>query len=573
APNSDVHPLLLTSQSDAAKVRYPGETAVYRSNNSQHGMQLLTMPENDVKTIIQLFQHGLNEGNDCLGFRDANGTYTWQSYRKYLDVKIFELISYTKSVRIIFLIQIQSGQIFERITNFGSGLIKFTGLTPKSQEKFGIFMKNCPEWVIADLAACHYSLITVALPSIHPRVNDVINQINLTEISAIVASKDTLSVVFSAAPSCRALKYVIMTESSLSKDQNEKAETLGLTLTTFKDIEKLGSTSKLECVAAAPEDTATIVFTSGTTSGGPKGVELKHSVNFSSFIFIALKRANITFTYSICICLLIERRSKSGILSAIHTTQKIKPSDRHLSYLPLAYMFERITVMVLLFSGASIAFYSGNISTILQDAEEVKPTIFARYIVRQFDFYKISLENKWFFKRGFNYKYKYLKKGNLVTNSIWDILVFNQVKAKFGGKVRVIVTGSGPITQTILDFFRITVGCQVIQAYGLTQCSGSVTMNAFYDYYSIDQNGHDSQTGGPLACNEIKLINYEERGYTVEDVPNPRGEICVRGPNVMKGYYNLPDETSRVIDSDGWFHTGDIGMILPNGTLKIIDQK
>ncbi|CAG8802332.1 33122_t:CDS:2, partial [Racocetra persica] len=171
APNSDVHPLLLTSQSDAAKVRYPGETAVYRSNNSQHGMQLLTMPENGVKTIVQLFQHGLDEdgGNDCLGFRDTNGTYTWQSYR----------------------------QISERITNFGSGLIKFTGLNPKSHDKFGIFMKNCPEWVISDLAACHYSLITVALPSIHPRINDAINQINLTEISVIVASKDTLPIVFS----------------------------------------------------------------------------------------------------------------------------------------------------------------------------------------------------------------------------------------------------------------------------------------------------------------------------------------------------------------------------------------
>ncbi|CAG8539301.1 49_t:CDS:10 [Dentiscutata erythropus] len=497
APNSDVHPLLLTSQSDAAKVRYPGETAVYRSNNSQHGMPLLTTPENGVKTIAEMFQHGLEGGNDCLGSRDNNGAYTWQSYR----------------------------QIFERITNFGSGLIKFTGLTPKSKEKFGIFMKNCPEWVIADLAACHYSLITVALPSILPRVNDVVNQINLTEISVIVASKDTLPIVLSAASSCKTLKYIIMTESNLSKDQNEKAETLGLTLTTFKDMEKLGSTSKLECVVAAPEDTATIVFTSGSTSGGPKGVELKHSNIL----------ANV-----------------AGTLAVVHATQKIKTSDRHLSYLPLAYMFERITVMVLLFSGASIAFYSGKISTVLQDAEEVKPTIFTR---------------------GFNSKYKHLKKGNLVTNSIWDILVFNQVKAKFGGQVRVIVTSSGPITQTLLDFFRITVGCQVLQAYGLTQCSGAVTINAFYDYYSIDQNGHDSHTGGPLACNELKLINYEERGYTVEDVPNPRGEICVRGPNVMKGYYNLPDETSRVIDADGWFHTGDIGMILPNGTLKIIDRK
>ncbi|CAG8793731.1 20349_t:CDS:2 [Gigaspora margarita] len=514
APNSDVHPLLLTSQSDAAKVRYPGETAVYRSNNSQHGMPLLTTPENGVKTIAQMFQHGLEEGKDCLGSRDINGAYTWQTYR----------------------------QIFERIINFGSGLIKRTGLTSKSQDKFGIFMKNCPgincfsfdhlwylndktylycfkifvEWVIADLAACHYSLITVALPSIRPRVNDVINQINLTEISIIVVSKDTLQIAFSAAPSCKTLKYIIITESSLTKDQNEKAENLGLTLTTFNDIEKLGSTSKLECVPAA------------------------------------------------------------GILATIHITQKIKTSDRHLSYLPLAYVFERITVMTLLFSGASIAFYSGKISTVLKDAEEVKPTIFTstpRILSLFHENILKSLENKWFFKRGFNSKLKSLKKGSLVTNSIWDILVFNQVKAKFGGQVRVIVTASDPIPQTLLDFFRITVGCQVLQSYGLTQCSGAVTINAFYDYYSIDQNGNDSHTGGPLACNEIKLINYEERGYTVEDVPNPRGEICVRGPNVMKGYYNLPDETSRIIDADGWFHTGDIGMILPNGTLKIIDRK
>lgn len=93
-------------------------------------------------------------------------------------------------------------------------------------------------------------MITVALPSILPRVNDVINQINLTEISVIVASKDTLPIVFSAVTSCKTLKYVILTESSLSQDQNGKAEALGLTLTTFKNIEELGSTSKLECVAA-----------------------------------------------------------------------------------------------------------------------------------------------------------------------------------------------------------------------------------------------------------------------------------------------------------------------------------
>jgi len=153
------------------------------------------------------------------------------------------------------------------------------------------------------------------------------------------------------------------------------------------------------------------------------------------------------------------------------------------------------------------------------------------------------------------------------------MLVFNKIKASFGGQVRVIVTGAGPISQTTLDFLRLTVGCQVIQAYGLTQCSGAVTVNAFFDYQPSDRAGNDSHTGGPIPCNEIKLVNYEEKGYTVEDKPNPRGEICVRGPNVMKGYYKRPEQTAQAIDADGWLHTSDIGMILPNGTLKIIDRK
>ena len=85
----------------------------------------------------------------------------------------------------------------------------------------------------------------------------------------------------------------------------------------------------------------------------------------------------------------------------------------------------------------------------------------------------------------------------------------------------------GPISQTTLDFLRLTVGCQVIQVYGLTQCSGAVTVNAFFDYQPSDRAGNDSHTGGPIPCNEIKLVNYEEKGYTVEDKPNPRGEVCI----------------------------------------------
>ncbi|CAG8437215.1 9367_t:CDS:10 [Funneliformis caledonium] len=504
APSPDVHPLLLTSQSECTKVRNPGETAIYRANNSAHGLPLLTSPDKSIKIIADLFENGKKLGIECLGFKGANG-FEWDSYQK----------------------------IAERVANFGSGLIKSTGLAPKSLNMFGIFMNSCPEWVIADLVSSYYSLITVSIPNIPPRLNDVINQINLTQIGVVVVSKDTLPMIFSAAQSCASLKHVILNEPSISPDQSEKAKAIGLTLTTFKDIEELGTRSKLDFVFAEPEDTATIVFTSGTTSGEPSGIELT--------------QANLV-------------ADVAGLLSTLPNSQKVTPADRHLSYLPLA----------------SIAFYSGNLSTVLKEAEEIKPTIFTsspRFLIRFHETMIQTFGNEMFFEKGYASKLNHLRKGKLVTNSIWDMLIFNKIKAKFGGKVRVIVTGSGPISQTALNFLRITVGCQVIQAYGLTQCSGAVTVNAFFDYQPADRNGHESHTGGPIPCNEIKLVNYEEKGYTVEDKPNPRGEICVRGPNVMKGYYKRPEQTAQAIDADGWLRTGDIGTILPNGTLKIIDRK
>ncbi|CAJ0630712.1 11418_t:CDS:10 [Entrophospora sp. SA101] len=481
-PSHDVHPLLLTSQSDPARVRNPDETVIYRSNNSAHGMPLLSSPDKNIKTLADLFLHGTRVGKDCLGFKNVGDNYDW----------------------------------------------------PKSSNNlFGIFMKNCAgKWIVADLAASRYSLITVALPCIPLRLNDIIKQIKLTEINVVIVSKDTLPIIFSAAPSCPTLKYVILAESELEKttitqQQLETAKTLELNLVTFNFVEEEGSISKLDHMLPDPEDTATIVFTNGTTFGEPKGVELSHK----------------------------------NIVADV------------------AHIFERISVFSFLYSGVSIAFYSRDINQLLNNIQEVQPTIFTsapRFLTGFQESILQTMGDQSLFKKGYESKLYYLKKGMLLTNSIWDYLVFNgNVKAKFGGKLRVLVVGAGPISQSTLDFLRITVSCQVIQAYGLTQCSGAVTINSFYDYQSPEENDDSdvSQCGAPIACNEIKLISYEEKGYSVEDKPNPRGEICVRGPNVMKGYYKSPNETSQTIASDGWLRTGDIGMILPNGTLKIIDRK
>jgi long-chain acyl-CoA synthetase len=162
-----------------------------------------------------------------------------------------------------------------------------------------------------------------------------------------------------------------------------------------------------------------------------------------------------------------------------------------------------------------------------------------------------------------------LRQGVIRNDTLWDKLVFSKVRARLGGRVKVIITGAAPIAADVLDFLRAAFGCQVLEGYGQTETAAAVSATLVGDY-SIEANGH---VGAVLPCCEIKLVDIPDMGYTADDQPNPRGEICVRGYNVFKGYYKQPEKTKETLDADGWCHTGDVGMFLPNGTLKVIDRK
>jgi long-subunit acyl-CoA synthetase (AMP-forming) len=120
----------------------------------------------------------------------------------------------------------------------------------------------------------------------------------------------------------------------------------------------------------------------------------------------------------------------------------------------------------------------------------------------------------------------------------------------------------------LATFLRVVLSTQVLQTFNLPETCGSLTASMFYDY-----NADPLANGAPLPCNEIKLIDVKERSLFAEDKPNPRGEIWVRGNNVFKGYYKDSSATTDVLDADGWFMTGHLGEILPNGTLKVIGRK
>ncbi|KAL5713918.1 long-chain-fatty-acid--CoA ligase [Ranunculus cassubicifolius] len=127
-------------------------------------------------------------------------------------------------------------------------------------------------------------------------------------------------------------------------------------------------------------------------------------------------------------------------------------------------------------------------------------------------------------------------------------------------------SGASPLSPDVMDFLRVCFGCGVLEGYGMTESACVISSMQEGDNLS----GH---VGSPNPSCEIKLVDVPEMNYTFEDKPYPRGEICVRGPIIFKGYYKDEVQTREVIDEDGWLHTGDIGLWFSGGRLKIIDRK
>jgi len=132
-----------------------------------------------------------------------------------------------------------------------------------------------------------------------------------------------------------------------------------------------------------------------------------------------------------------------------------------------------------------------------------------------------------------------------------------------------MITGSAPLEKDIIDFLKIAMCCPFYEGYGATETTAASCLTATND----PEAGH---VGAPLPYQEMKLVDIPDMNYFSTDetdgVKTPRGEICFRGHNVFQGYFKQPEKTAEAL-SDGWYKTGDVGMIRPNGSLKIIDRK
>ncbi|KAH9560544.1 hypothetical protein CY35_06G110600 [Sphagnum magellanicum] len=421
-------------------------------------------------------------------------------------------------------------------TAVGSGLVQ-NGI-PKGS-CVGLYMINRPEWVITELACGSYSYISVPLYDTLG-ASAVKYIINHAEITALFCSQDKLHnllLQLSELPSIRLIVVVGGTENSLPSVPSQ----LGIHLIPYSRLEAQGLADTQPFVPPQPHDVATICYTSGTT-GVPKGAMLTH---------------------------------KNLVASAAGSSASIDlvPSDVHISYLPLAHIYERMNVLVMLHFGVGIGFYQGDVLKLMEDIEVLKPTIFCsvpRLYNRIYDKITSAVKSSGTLRQrlynvAYNAKKDALEKGK-TPSPIWDRLVFNKIKGVLGGRVRCLCSGASPISPDVFDFLRICFGGFVSEGYGMTETSCLVAGSEEDDKTS----GH---VGPPSPACEVKLVDVPEMEYTSEDKPYPRGEICVRGPTIFKGYYKDEIQTQEILDEDGWLHTGDIGCWIPGGRLKIIDRK
>ena len=168
------------------------------------------------------------------------------------------------------------------------------------------------------------------------------------------------------------------------------------------------------------------------------------------------------------------------------------------------------------------------------------------------------------FNKAINSKLYYLHNQGTLYHKLYDTIVFKKIRNLTGGQVRIMVTGSAPIAADVLNFLKCVFSCPIIEGYGLTETSAPACFTALNDTTS----GH---VGGPLSAVKIRLRDIPEMSYLSTD-ENPRGEVCIKGSSVFKGYYKAPEKNAEVFTEDGYFMTGDVGMVFPNGSIKIIDR-
>jgi len=422
---------------------------------------------------------------------------------------------------------------FDRVRDLALGL---ASLGVSRGDRVAIVSESRPEWLLADLAVLSLGAVTVP---VYSTLTPAQARYIVDDAGARIACVSTAEQL----DKLQQVRHELPALEALVPFDPVQAESPSIV--PLAEVEKRGHARMMaewgvarafrdQAKTVRPGDLATIIYTSGTT-GTPKGVMLSHGNLVSN-------------------------------LAAGHSVVPVNHEDVSLSYLPLSHSFERLVSYVYLAHGVTIVF-AESMDTIGRDMTIVRPTVMTG-VPRVYEKFEARILEKGhalpqprrtLFHWGVRVA---LAKGRALTEghrlpglvaleaAIAERLVFSKIRDGVGGRLRVLASGSAPLPLGVAQFFA-GIGLPITEGYGLTETSPIVSAN-------------------PLGAPKLGTVGPAVQGVEVKIAED--GEILVRGPNVMQGYHNLPEDTAAVL-RDGWFHTGDIGTLDADGYLTITDRK
>jgi long-chain acyl-CoA synthetase len=430
----------------------------------------------------------------------------------------------------------------------------------KTPCSIAIFENTSAEWMISAIGAFSQGMIVTTVYATLG-MEAVIEAINEVSITAIVCNKTNVGNLVDNIGKMKSLKTIVYTNDSVAPDDkiDLPKPPRGVVISSFDDFVASGDTAAFPPTPPKSGTCAVIMYTSGST-GKPKGVVITHTELVAA-------------------------------IAAGEISLGIRPGeDVYLGYLPLAHIMELMAEFVMIALGCSICYsdpksLSSKGSYPLGALEQYSPTLMVA-VPKIWDTIKKGIEAKVhasspiaqflvetaFQARGFALKHGY-------DTPLFNALVFKKFKKGVGGKLRFAISGGGPLNAQVQDFCRTAFGIDLSQGYGLTEtCAGGTIQ--------FPDDLRTGIAGVPIPSVEIKMESTPEvmdkngnpyLSTDTEDVDgNPvfgRGEILIKGTQISKGYYLMPDKTKEVFRDDGFFETGDIGQFMSDGSVRIVDRK
>ncbi|PPQ69699.1 hypothetical protein CVT24_001199 [Panaeolus cyanescens] len=523
-----------------------GEGPIRRCSLSKDG--LATQPSEGINTIYDIICYAARtHGNrKALGWRDVVRIHEEEKdVTKVVEGKevvekkkwkFFELSDY-KYISFV--------ELKEAVSEVARGLIHL-GIT--KEDVFNVYAQTSPNWqIIAHSCASISTTIATAYDTLgEDGLAHSLNEPNCVGLFTNAELLPTLQRVLARTPTVKFVVFDGEPTQALVDSLHAVRDTIQVfSLDKIRELGKAVSEDVLEPRRPTKDDTALIMYTSGST-GAPKGVCISH--------------AN-----------LVASVASVNVLLGHHLTYE----DSYLAYLPLAHVLEYIVELIMIYVGMPSGY--GRVKTLTDasvrnckgDIGAFRPSIMVGVpavweTIRKGILAKVHAGGT-IKKSLFNGAMAAKKRNTPVLSQLADSVVLAGVRAATGGRLRIALSGGAAISRETQEFLT-TALVTVLQGYGMTESCGmcAILPPELMRYGTV---------GLPVPSVEIKLLDVPDAGYFSTNNP-PQGEVCIRGPSVVKGYYKRPDlnEDPTIFPGDGWLRTGDVGQWNPDGTLSLIDR-